>query len=348
MRPMQWVRLWVMPHLDGDSCWKLLDFRQRGLFYSLLVLAGQSNRGGEISLPGTPGIAYTDAQLAAICHVTVQEFQETLKTIPADMVRRDLSQCLVVVSWSNYQTEYERQKGYRTKLHPRVTPQKSEVRSQKSEEQKSDKKEESAPASPDACDDSAKPTKPDPKPRALNVQALAVKSCLDVYLAGRVVIGQPYPGTPPPGPVVRWLGTQPLRDGAVRLFAQCVELAVKAHKLDPQFHNFPMTVPKFCARLPEINQAYLDAARRNAAKRQGLEPVTPAPVVTPAQRAANDAERQRRARQDECAAQLRFNQRKAGDCGGKPECDGCPQRETPGRDRRHGTTGGLKPAGEDK
>ena len=35
-------------------------------------------------------------------------------------------------------SEYERQKGYRTKLHPKVTPQKSEVRSQKSEGQKTE------------------------------------------------------------------------------------------------------------------------------------------------------------------------------------------------------------------
>jgi hypothetical protein len=111
-----------------------------------------------------------------------------------------------------------------------------------------------------------------PAKRKLNVQAQAVKDCLDFYVACRLAIGQPYPGTPPPGAVIKWLGTQPIREGAVKLFGQCCELAVKAAKHDKQFHPFPMTVPAFCAAIPKLNGAWLDGAKANAAKPQRADP----------------------------------------------------------------------------
>lgn len=134
-----------MPHFSDDSSWKILDLRQRGFFDGMLVLAGRSNNAGEICCDGMPGVPYTDDQLAASLCITTTEFRSVLATIPQDMVFRKPNGCLQVTNWANYQTEYERRKGYKTKLHPKVTPQsntplsdfqKSEVRSQKSEEQK--------------------------------------------------------------------------------------------------------------------------------------------------------------------------------------------------------------------
>lgn len=103
-----------------------------------------------------------------------------------------------------------------------------------------------------------------PKKRALNVQAQAVKTCLDAYVAGREKIKQPYPGVPPAGRVVQWLGTQPVRDGAVKIFVDAVAIAADAHNLDSQFHPFPMTVPDFCGKIPKFNRKWLEDARRNA------------------------------------------------------------------------------------
>jgi hypothetical protein len=151
-------------------------------------------------------------------------------------------------------------------IHPASTE--SEIDSESEESQKRDRT--SAPASPDAGD--AQDGKPEPKPRALNAQAQAVKDCLDFYVACRSAIGQPYPGTPPPGAVIKWLGTQPIREGAVKLFGQCCELAVKASKLDKVYHPFPMTVPQFCQAIPKLNGAWLDGAKANAAKPQRADP----------------------------------------------------------------------------
>ena len=193
--------------------------------------------------------------------------------------------------------------------------------------------------------------------RKLNAQAQAVDECIQAYLAARnAILDRPYPGKPPVGAVVRWLGQQATRELGVATFKHAVNQAVEAHRIDPVGHYaFPQRVPLFVTMIPDLLGNWVERARDTArvkreiaARRNGLEPSEPAPVVTAEQRAVYAAKRERLARQIECLAQLRFNQRKAEDCGGKPECVGCPQRETPGRERRHGTTGGLKAAGEGK
>jgi len=189
-----------------------------------------------------------------------------------------------------------------------------------------------------------------PKKRALNAQAQAVKSCLDAYVAARNDIKEPYPGIPPAGKVVQWLGQQPDRDAAVDLFQIRCQCAAMAHTFDHVYHPFPMTVPKFVEAIPKLNESWVDGARRAAAERRGETPGPIVKPVTPAQRVANDAERARIARQTDCAAELRFGQRGADECGIKDECRGCPQRESPGRDRYRPASryerkdGGLKPA----
>ena len=134
-----------------------------------------------------------------------------------------------------------------------------------------------ASGEPDA-DDGESQDRPEPeprKPRALNAQAQAVKDCLDAYVAGYTeVASEPFAGKPPEGTVIKWLGRQPVRAGAVVLFRQRCELAVKAHKLDPTFHAFPLTVPKFVKRIDEMTGVYLDAAKRNASKPKPEDPAT--------------------------------------------------------------------------
>ena len=171
------------------------------------------------------------------------------------------------------------------------------------------------------------------KKRPLNAQAQAVKDCLDAYVAAREAINRPYPGKPPVGRVVQWLGQQPDRNKAVEIFKDCAGWAAEAHLLDSQYHPFPKTVPKFIDAIPKLDNTWFDDARRNAAKRKGLIPSDPVPQITDAQRKANDIERARIARQTDCAAELRFNQRGADECGTKDECRGCPQRENPGSGR---------------
>jgi hypothetical protein len=127
-------------------------------------------------------------------------------------------------------------------------------------------KDLSASATPDATRD--EPSRATPRTRALTAQQQAVKDCLDAFGLGYAeVFGKPYPGNlnEKAGRVAKWLKGQ-LLPGAVLEWIQAAQIAVKAFKLDPTFHPFPSTVPKFCEAVPKLNGAWLDSARANAAK----------------------------------------------------------------------------------
>lgn len=112
-----------------------------------------------------------------------------------------------------------------------------------------------------------------PKQRKLNAQALAVKDCLDAYVAARESIKQPYPGVPPVGKVVQWLGQQPDRDKAVDLFKLSCRSAAMAHQFDSQYHPFPMTIPKFVEAIPKLTgTSWITDAQRNATKTTSYVP----------------------------------------------------------------------------
>ena len=116
---------------------------------------------------------------------------------------------------------------------------------------------------------------PHPKKRPLNAQAQAVKDCLDAYVAARFTIKQPYPGVPPVGKVVQWLGQQLDRNKAVELFKLCCRSAAMAHQLDSQYHPFPMTIPKFVEAIPKLTgTSWITDAQRNAAKPIPEDPAT--------------------------------------------------------------------------
>lgn len=102
----------------------------RAVFVDLLALAGKMGDEGKIRLPGTT-IGYTDLQLAAILNIGVPEWvqsKERLSNHP-DAKENRISitneNVIEIINWSKYQSEYLRQKGYRQKLHPRVTTQRN-------------------------------------------------------------------------------------------------------------------------------------------------------------------------------------------------------------------------------
>lgn len=98
----------------------------RAVFVDLLALAGKMGGDGIIRLPGTT-IGYTDKQLAAIINIGVPEWlqsKDRLSNHPIDKENRITvtpENVIEIINWSKYQSEYLRQKGYRQKLHPRVT-----------------------------------------------------------------------------------------------------------------------------------------------------------------------------------------------------------------------------------
>jgi len=242
-----------------------------------------------------PDVPYTDEQLAKILYVKLDVFRRVLASIPSDMVTRDLTQCLVVMNWSNYQTEYERQKGYRTKLHPRVTPQKSEVRSQKSEEQKQKSDKDSASASPDAPADESSTASTDSRTFAQQCVDRALVSYEKRYCLTRQLTA--YPGGPKAlakgyGVVVETLAgfcpdfpktkaqTAAKTEKELKHIASVVQTAwvqylENAAAIDESAKSipgkdrlwlqFPPTVVRFCGRIPQLSQADVEATAKRVA-----------------------------------------------------------------------------------
>jgi hypothetical protein len=191
-----------------------------------------------------PDVPYTDDQLAKILYVPLDIFKRVIASIPADMVTRDLHQCLVVMNWSNYQTEYERQKGYRTKLHPRVTPQKSEVRSQKSEEQKEKSERNLASASPNA--DGVKSKEPKFRSPAQQAYDIPMQTFADAY---KLVYGKDYVFTSGRDhKVIQQLMGKVDPVAFAEEFKTRVNLAVARHTPGDKWNEYPTDLSLFKAR----------------------------------------------------------------------------------------------------
>ncbi len=113
---------------------------------------------------------------------------------------------------------------------------------------------------------SAKPKKP------LNAQAQAVDDCIQSYLAARnAIFDESYPGKPPVGSVVAWLGQQPDRDVGVGTFRKAVAVAVEAHKIDPTGkYAFPQRVPLFVSMIPDLLGNWVERAENVARVRHEI------------------------------------------------------------------------------
>jgi hypothetical protein len=294
---MKWIRLWCERLTSPRSdTWQELG-ESWELYTKLMCFAGTCEQHGIIAVPGTE-LGYSDSQLAAMCRMPQDRFDAQLKHLLSlpDKVKRLTCDRLEMVDWAGYQTPYDKQieLGYRTKLHPKVTPQKSEVRSQKSEEQKSEKDRKSAPVSPDAPPGD-KPQ--DPPARTFTQECVdrALISYEKRYCKTRQLTG--YPGGQPAlaksyGLVVKTLAgfspdfpktkaaTAAKTPEELKHVASVVQvawvgyleraeeidtLAAKIPGKDGTWLRFPPTIAQFCGRIPQLSQSDVDAAARRVA-----------------------------------------------------------------------------------
>lgn len=126
---MRWIRLWVDESINGTTFTEL-NAEHRGVWFTLLLLAGYSPKPGTICI--AEGIAYTNEQLAAFTKLTLDSINSGIKHLSSTGVNKiniNPDGTLSISNWLNYQTEYDRQKGYRRGLQGKVT--------HKSDEQKS-------------------------------------------------------------------------------------------------------------------------------------------------------------------------------------------------------------------
>ena len=117
-----WVKLYCSKWLEGTI--RHETPLVRAVFIDLLALAGSGVYGdsGEIKLPN--GVGLSDKQLKTILRLTNQQWVAArLQLQKTDRIRINTGGVISISNWHRYQSEYERQKPYRSnlKLQPKVT-----------------------------------------------------------------------------------------------------------------------------------------------------------------------------------------------------------------------------------
>lgn len=113
---MSWRKSWPVPNLDPNGTKRHLLPHQRSVWDDCLDLAEMSPAIGTICV--VPGVPYTSEQLSIVFKTPKHIVEESLnRFIQLKMISKDGR----ILQWKKYQSEYQRQKGYRRKLHNKVT-----------------------------------------------------------------------------------------------------------------------------------------------------------------------------------------------------------------------------------
>lgn len=122
-----WVKLWVGEWLDGTTRFELTP-EQRLLWIDLLALAGRSRFPGMI-YPGVgegeKKIGYPLSYLAGVLSFQPDGLRNALDILSRHghiTITESATDCLIIgiVNWDKYQSEYQRQKGSRKEVTPKV------------------------------------------------------------------------------------------------------------------------------------------------------------------------------------------------------------------------------------
>ena len=113
MRNRKWVKLYCENWIEGTLRKESAELR--GIWADILALAGDGHYGDSGIIQLSNGIAYTDNQIARILHIPEELWDNSKKRL-VDTKRIEIARSGVisVVNWSKYQSEYGRQKAYRT------------------------------------------------------------------------------------------------------------------------------------------------------------------------------------------------------------------------------------------
>ena len=113
---MSWRKSWSIKNLDPNGTKRRLTPEQRSVWDDCLDLAETAPITGSLCV--APKVPFSTAQLAAIFHTPEDVVHASLMLFKRlGMMTDDYH----ISSWKKYQSEYQRQKGYRYKLHNKVT-----------------------------------------------------------------------------------------------------------------------------------------------------------------------------------------------------------------------------------
>lgn len=108
-----WIKLYVDQCLRGTMMDEMKDPAERFLWFAFLLLAGDSPYEGKIAL--TEDIGYSDEQLGSMLKCDSALIKRAKKVmVKYDKIRILENNIIQIVNWKKYQSEYQRQKPYRS------------------------------------------------------------------------------------------------------------------------------------------------------------------------------------------------------------------------------------------
>lgn len=131
----RWVKLWVAESLRGTI---RFDFSsaERGVWYDLLMLAGDSRQDGLIA--PSSGVAYPLKWVAGTLNISLNLLQKTLEICKKSTRIEVNGNGIRILNWQKYQSEYERQKPFRYKKVTNKVTQKLPVEEEEEKEKDKD------------------------------------------------------------------------------------------------------------------------------------------------------------------------------------------------------------------
>ena len=107
----RWVKIWVTESLTGTMRFEF-DPAERGVWYDLLVLAGNCRQEGIIA--AGPDRPYPLTWIAGTLNVPLPLLKRTLdKCKESERIGMNGTGMIKITNWEKYQSEYDRQKSYR-------------------------------------------------------------------------------------------------------------------------------------------------------------------------------------------------------------------------------------------
>jgi len=109
-----WIKLYVDQCLRGTMMDEMKDPGERFLWFAFLLLAGDSPYEGKIAL--TEDMGYSDEQLGSMLKCDPQLVKKAKRVmVKYDKIKVLKNNIIQIVNWEKYQSEYQRQKPYRSK-----------------------------------------------------------------------------------------------------------------------------------------------------------------------------------------------------------------------------------------
>ncbi len=107
---MTWVKLHINGWLHGSIRWQL-EPDERGVWADLIVMAGQCLAGGKIC--DNDERPFPRDFIAGQFNIPIELLDRTIAKCRREGRLEDRDDMIVLTNWHVYQSEYERQKGYR-------------------------------------------------------------------------------------------------------------------------------------------------------------------------------------------------------------------------------------------